>query len=99
MAIQHKGNTARIQRRICKIPAPRSGHRHIRIARRPWRHARQIPTGGKHQRPAACGQRRTAGQDRRRILWQAVKAERLQLNLPVKANDPNLRKGHLRPKA
>ena len=55
MAIQHKGNAAGIKRCIREIPPPRAGHRHIRVRRCPWRHARQIPTGREHQRPAAGG--------------------------------------------
>ncbi len=99
MAIQHKGNAAGIKRRIRKIPPPCARHRHICIGCRPWRHARQIPAGGEHQRPASSRQSGTAGKHRRRILRQAVKAQRLQLNVPVKADDADLRKGHLRPKA
>jgi hypothetical protein len=97
--ITDRPDAAGIKRCIHKIPPPRTGHCHIRIRGRPWRHARQIPAGREHQRPPASGQSRTAGQDRRRILRQAVKPQRLQLNLPVKANDADLRKGHLRPKA
>jgi transposase len=60
-----------------------------------WR----LRTGSGRAFLATRRQSRAAGKHRRRIFGQAVKTQRLQLNLPVKPNDPDLRKGNLRPKA
>jgi hypothetical protein len=89
MTIQHKGNAAGIKRCIGKIPPPCARHRHIRVRHRSWAKVRQIPTdtARHHECARARWQRRTAIEHRWRIFRQAVKAQRFQFNLPVKADD------------
>ncbi len=94
MAVEHERDTAGVERGVREVATARARHCDVGVCRRACRGARQVP--GRLQRQASRpDQHRGAGiENRRRRLRQSEQPQRLELDLPVEAHDPDLREGH-----
>jgi hypothetical protein len=81
------------QRRLGQIPLPGSGDRHIGQCRRPARQRRQVPGHLRLELARANGHRGAGVEQRRRRLRQPEQPQRFELDLPIQADDPDLREG------
>jgi hypothetical protein len=82
------------ERAVGEVTPPRPVHRDVEQRCRSRRQARQVPAGLQGERPRSRRQRGAGKENRRRILRQAVEPRRLELDLPVEADDADLREGH-----